>query len=285
MPVQSGKFVALQGDGELRVSRLRSISFRSSSSASSPSFIEARCFVERLQSTERFAERQRVAHQLATTLAGLHANSQDDDALELLKNIQTIGTSMDIPLVLSLLQLAADAGAVQPPDAFTVQLVLSCLTNMCVGSGIGSILTEGDAIRALVNWLLDTEQRTRDYALACIFNLASTTERRLQRCRATLLDLPSGRGRGPAPTQSRRPSPLYNKSASVCDRLGPPRPSALSVSAPWIQNATGRPSAPTPLPGSGPKTWFVASRWGYTPFFILRGTGGMCGAWTPLTDL
>lgn len=189
MPVQSGKFVALQGDGELRVSRLRSISFRSSSSASSPSFIEARCFVERLQSTERFAERQRVAHQLATTLAGLHANSQDDDALELLKNIQTIGTSMDIPLVLSLLQLAADAGAVQPPDAFTVQLVLSCLTNMCVGSGIGSILTEGDAIRALVNWLLDTEQRTRDYALACIFNLASTTERRLQRCRATLLDL------------------------------------------------------------------------------------------------
>ena len=59
---------------------------------------------------------------------------------------------------------------------------------MCVGSGIGSILTEGDAIRALVNWLLDTEQRTRDYALACIFNLASTTERRLQRCRATLLD-------------------------------------------------------------------------------------------------
>ena len=184
-----GKFVALQGDGEPRVARLRSISFRSSSSASSPLFVEARCFVERLQSTERFAERQRVAHQLATTLAELHANSQDDDALELLKHIQTIGTSMDIPLVRSLLQLAADAGEVQPPDAFTVQLVLSCLTNMCVGSGIELILTEGDAIRVLVNWLLDTEQRTRDYALACIFNLASTTERRLQRCRATLLDL------------------------------------------------------------------------------------------------
>jgi len=183
-----GKFVALQGEGEPRVARLRSISFRSSSSASSPLFVEARCFVERLQSTERFSERQRVAHQLATMLAELHANSQDDDALELLKHIQTIGTSMDIPLVRSLLQLAADAGEVQPPDAFTVQLVLSCLTNMCVGSGIELILTEGDAIRVLVNWLLDTEQRTRDYALACIFNLASTTERRLQRCRATLLD-------------------------------------------------------------------------------------------------
>ena len=185
----AGKFVALQGDGEPRVTRLRSMSFRSSSSASSPLFLEARCFVERLQGEERFAERQRVAHQLATTLAELHANSQDDDALELLKHIQTIGTSMDIPLVQSLLQLAADAGEVQPPDAFTVQLVLSCLTNMCVGSGIESILTEREAIRVLVNWLLDTEQRTRDYALACIFNLASTTERRLQRCRATLLDL------------------------------------------------------------------------------------------------
>ena len=145
--------------------------------------------MERLQGTERFAERQRVAHRLATTLAELHANSQDDDdALELLKHIQTIGSQWDIPLVKSLLQLAADAGIVHPPDSFTVQLVLSCLTNMCVGTGIELILTESDAIRVLVEWLLDAEQRTRDYALACIFNLVRTTERRLQRRRATLLD-------------------------------------------------------------------------------------------------
>ena len=145
--------------------------------------------MERLQGTERFAERQRVAHRLATTLAELHANSQDDDdALELLKHIQTIGSQWDIPLVKSLLQLAADAGIVHPPDSFTVQLVLSCLTNMCVATGIELILTESDAIRVLVDWLLDAEQRTRDYALACIFNLVRTTERRLQRRRATLLD-------------------------------------------------------------------------------------------------
>ena len=186
---QSGKFVALQGDGEPRVPR-RSISFRSPfSPALSPLFQEARCFVERLQGTERFAERQRVAHRLATTLAELHANSQDDDdAWELLKHIQTIGSQWDIPLVKSLLQLAADAGIVHPPDSFTVQLVLSCLTNMCVATGIELILTESDAIRVLADWLLDAEQRTRDYALPCIFNLVHTTERRLQRRRATLLD-------------------------------------------------------------------------------------------------
>ena len=106
----------------------------------------------------------------------------------MLRHVETIGASMGEPPVQSLLELAAEAEQAQPKDAVTVQLVLSCLTNMSVGSGIEAILRQGGATRMLVGWLVDAEQRTREYSLACVYNLASTTERRLQRLRAVLLD-------------------------------------------------------------------------------------------------
>ena len=83
---------------------------------------------------------------------------------------------------------AAEAEEAQPADTFTVQLVLSCLTSMSVGSGIAPILRDTDALRVIVSSLVDREERTRRYALACVYNLVSSTERRLQRRRAMLLD-------------------------------------------------------------------------------------------------
>ena len=185
----NAKFAVL--DGEPSPARRRSLSFgrRSSPStaSSSPLWREAYAYVDRLQASEQYADRQRTAHMLARSLAGLHA-SAPDDALELLRHLDTIGTQMDAPLVASLLDLVADAQEAQPPDAFTVQLVLSCLTNMSVGTGIKAILSETDAIQVLVSCLVASADRTRDFALACVYNLASTTERRLQPLRALLLD-------------------------------------------------------------------------------------------------
>ena len=185
----NAKFAVL--DGEPSPARRRSLSFgrRSSPSTSStsPLWSEAYAYVDRLQANERYADRQRTAHKLAKSLAGLHA-SAPDDALELLRHIDAIGSQMNAPLVASLLDLVADAQEAQPPDAFTVQLVLTCLTNMSVGSGIKAILSEGDAIQVLVSCLVANAERTRDFTLACVYNLASTTERRLQPLRALLLD-------------------------------------------------------------------------------------------------
>ena len=86
------------------------------------------------------------------------------------------------------MELAAEAEEAQPTDAVTVQLVLSCLTNMSVGSGIEAILREGRAIQMIVSGLVSAVQRTRDFSLACVYNLASTTELRLTHFRAILLD-------------------------------------------------------------------------------------------------
>jgi hypothetical protein len=187
---QDAKFSALGGIGEPPASRLASVSLQShlsSSASSTPLWQEAYRLVEQLQSSEQYAHRQQAAHQLSSTLARLHA-SAPLDALELLRHIEAVGKTMDAPLVLSLLELAVEAAEAQPTDSVTVQLVLSCLTNMSVGSGIEAILREGRAVQMIISWLVSADQRTREFSLACAYNLASTTERRLAHFRAVLLD-------------------------------------------------------------------------------------------------
>ena len=188
---RDAKFSALGGIGEPpTASRMASVSLQShssSSASSTPLWREAYRLVEQLQSSEQYAHRQQAAHQLSSTLARLHA-SAPLDALELLRHIEAIGKTMDAPLVLSLLELAAEAGEAQPTDSVTVQLVLSCLTNMSVGSGIEAILREGRAVQMIISWLVSADQRTREFSLACAYNLASTAERRLAHFRAVLLD-------------------------------------------------------------------------------------------------
>ena len=188
---RDAKFSALGGIGEPpTASRMASVSLQShssSSASSTPLWREAYRLVEQLQSSEQYAHRQQAAHQLSSTLARLHA-SAPLDALELLRHIEAVGKTMDAPLVLSLLELAAEAGEAQPTDSVTVQLVLSCLTNMSVGSGIEAILREGRAVQMIISWLVSADQRTREFSLACAYNLASTAERRLAHFRAVLLD-------------------------------------------------------------------------------------------------
>ena len=187
---QDAKFSAFGGIGEPTASRLASVSLQShpsSSTSSTPLWQEAYRLVEQLQSSERYAHRQQAAHQLSSTLARLHA-SAPLDALELLRHIEAVGKTMDAPPVLSLLELAVEAEEAQPTDTVTVQLVLSCLTNMSVGSGIEAILREGRAVQMMISWLVSADQRTREFSLACVYNLASTTDRRLAHFRAVLLD-------------------------------------------------------------------------------------------------
>ena len=187
---QDAKFSAFGGIGEPTASRLASVSLQShpsSSTSSTPLWQEAYRLVEQLQSSERYAHRQQAAHQLSSTLARLHA-SAPLDALELLRHIEAVGKTMDAPPVLSLLELAVEAEEAQPTDTVTVQLVLSCLTNMSVGSGIEAILREGRAVQMIISWLVSADQRTREFSLACAYNLASTAERRLAHFRAVLLD-------------------------------------------------------------------------------------------------
>ena len=180
------KFTALGGFSEPSAP-LSLHSHPSSSSSSAPLWQEAFSLVEMLHVSERYANRQQAAHQLASTLARLHG-SAPMDALELLRHIESIGKAMDAPFVLTLLELAVEAEETQPTDNVTVQLVLSCLTNMSVGSGIEAILREGRAIQMIISWLVSANQRTREFSLACVYNLASTTDRRLAHFRAVLLD-------------------------------------------------------------------------------------------------
>tara|TARA_B110001452_G_scaffold196118_1_gene166096 strand:- start:247 stop:1305 length:1059 start_codon:yes stop_codon:yes gene_type:complete len=124
-------------------------------------------------------------------------------ALELLRNVVAIGADLDAPLVGSLLSLAEEAGEAQPPDEYTRQLVLSVLTNMGVGGGVEAILQERDTILFLAGLLTTGEARTREYALACVYNLASGAgaakpERREQRFRTELLDVLASEGVQPA---------------------------------------------------------------------------------------
>jgi hypothetical protein len=108
--------------------------------------------------------------------------------LELLRHLEAVGRMSGASIVLSLLELAADAAEAQPTDSVTVQLVLSCLTNMSVGSGVEAILRDGRAVQIILSGLVSADQRTREFSLACAYNLANTTERRLAHFRAALLD-------------------------------------------------------------------------------------------------
>ena len=146
-----GRFDPLQRDADSPPSTSSSratFSFRSSPAASSsPLWHSAYRFVDGLQPSARYADRQRTAHKLATELARLHAEAPPD-ALDLLTHAESVGASMGAPLARSLLELAAEAEEAEPPDAFTLQLVLSCLTNMSAGAGVGALLRESDAVAA-----------------------------------------------------------------------------------------------------------------------------------------
>ena len=184
---QDAKFSAL---GEPPARRLAPASLQSpssSSASSTPLWQEAYRLVEQLQSSEPYAQRQQAAHQLSSLLARLHA-SAPLDALELLRHLEAVGRTSGASIVLSLLELAADAAEAQPTDSVTVQLVLSCLTNMSVGSGVEAILRDGRAVQIILSGLVSADQRTREFSLACAYNLANTTERRLAHFRAALLD-------------------------------------------------------------------------------------------------
>ena len=173
-----------------------------SSTASGPLWEEAHRYVDEMQPPARYADRQRAAHELATSLSAMYMSSPFY-ALELLRNVVAIGADLDAPLVGSLLSLAEEAGEAQPPDEYTWQLVLSVLTNMGVGGGVEAILQERDTILFLAGLLTTGEARTREYALACVYNLASGAgaakpERREQRFRTELLDVLASEGVQPA---------------------------------------------------------------------------------------
>ena len=184
---QDAKFSALGEPPARRLAPAPLQSHSSSSASSTPLWQEAYRLVEQLQGSEPYAHRQQAAHQLSSTLARLHA-SAPLDALELLRHLEAVGRTSGASVVLSLLDLAADAAAAQPTDSVTVQLVLSCLTNMSVGSGVDAILRDGRAVQMILSALVSADQRTREFSLACAYNLASTTERRLAHFRAALLD-------------------------------------------------------------------------------------------------
>ena len=184
---QDAKFSALGEPPARRLAPAPLQSHSSSSASSTPLWQEAYRLVEQLQGSEPYAHRQQAAHQLSSTLARLHA-SAPLDALELLRHLEAVGRTSGASVVLSLLELAADAAAAQPADSVTVQLVLSCLTNMSVGSGVDAILRDGRAVQMILSALVSADQRTREFSLACAYNLASTTERRLAHFRAALLD-------------------------------------------------------------------------------------------------
>ena len=184
---QDAKFSALGEPPARRLAPAPLQSHSSSSASSTPLWQEAYRLAEQLQSSEPYAHRQQAAHQLSSTLARLHA-SAPLDALELLRHLEAVGRTSGASIVLSLLELAADAAAAQPADSVTVQLVLSCLTNMSVGSGVDAILRDGRAVQMILSALVSADQRTREFSLACAYNLASTTERRLAHFRAALLD-------------------------------------------------------------------------------------------------
>lgn len=184
---QDAKFSALGEPPARRLAPAPLQSHSSSSASSTPLWQEAYRLVEQLRSSEPYAHRQQAAHQLASTLARLHA-SAPLDALELLRHLEAVGRANGASIVLSLLDLAAEAAEAQPTDRVTVQLVLSCLTNMSVGSGVEAILRDGRAVQMILSNLVSADQRTREFSLACAYNLASTTERRLAHFRAALLD-------------------------------------------------------------------------------------------------
>mmetsp|Transcript_10645 Transcript_10645/g.23134 ORF Transcript_10645/g.23134 Transcript_10645/m.23134 type:complete len:338 (-) Transcript_10645:317-1330(-) len=122
-----------------------------------------RAYLNQLEASQPLARRQKTAHALASDLASGKFNEKKS----LLNENSPLG---------SLIALGTEAGA----SSLTMQLVLSCITNLASAVGVAPMVAlEPRALPAyLVSMLLVSREdgALRPYALAATFNLSTATE-------------------------------------------------------------------------------------------------------------
>lgn len=124
---------------------------------------EAMKLVQGVLPTAPYAERQRCAHQLATSLT-----QSAEAASELTARLEPHAAVMR-----SLLRLIDDAQTKM--DGLTIDIVLACLTNLSgeeTGRGLRFVMLESEAVAGLLVRMIDArEPTTLHYCCACLNNL------------------------------------------------------------------------------------------------------------------